>query len=330
MQNLFLVDGASGVGKSDLIKWVMDNNAYNVGYLRKATTRKERDYEKDDPNILLDLDFVNDDEFNDREFDYIYTYGGSRYGFSARTLTNELMKYDNVIAIIRNNQLIQRIANDYSIINVVPTFIYTDRSELIDRLEKQHLSEAMIRFRLERSELALREYYAHPEVYREILINNSDKNVFHATVDRVMAKYENAPKVNPHLISVMMSFNPSNKKLDDYYEAMEEAVAQISTSLRCRRVDSAPGSPKIAGEFRSLAAASRCLIVDLTENRQNVYYELGYIHASGKPCLVTAEEGTNISFYPREYKVLFYGSAGELRRNLERELRGVLSDFPGL
>jgi guanylate kinase len=330
MQNLFVIDGASGVGKSDLLRWVVDNAGQHVVHLRKGTTRQQREYERTDDEILLDLDFLTEDEFSAQAYDYIYSYGGARYGFHAKALTEALIAHDNVFVIVRNTATIQRLCRDYGFINVVPMFVYTDRAELQKRMADKGLSEDQMAFRLQRSDLALRDYYARPETYREVIINCSARDVFHQTVDRLVSKYDGIPRIAPFTIPVMMSFNSDNKKLDDYYDAMVAAVQGVSKNYRCHRVDRVPGSPKIAHEFRSLAATSRCAIVDLTENKQNVYYELGYLQALGRTCVITAENGTALSFYPREYKVVFYASARELREKLLDELRGVLLAIPGM
>jgi len=330
MQNLFLIDGASGVGKSDLLKWVVDNAGQNVCHLGKFTTREERDYERKDPEIMLDLDFLSKAEFEKRKFDYSYTYGGARYGFHAAALTKKLIEHDNVFVIVRNVPTIQRLIKDYDFINVVPMFIYTDRAELATRLHRQDLSDEQIKFRLERTDLAFRDYYTRPEIYREIVINNSARDTFHTIIDRLVAKYETTPRINPYQIPVMMSFNPNNKKLDDYFDAISGAVESLSAKYKCHRIDKVPGSPKISNEFRSLAKASRCAVVDLTENKQNVYYELGYLQALGRICVITAEADTPISFYPSEYKVLFYRSARELRDKLLAELHGLVAVIPGM
>jgi guanylate kinase len=330
MKNLFLIDGASATGKSDLLKWVMENNADDVSFVIKGTTRKQREYERDDPEILLDLEFLTDEQFHSRSYDYTYTYGGGRYGFTRAKLTKELLQRDNVFVIVRNNAIINKIANEYGFINVVPVFVYTDKAELVGRLEAAQMDPDVISSRLKRSEIALRDYYAHPEVYREVLINNSSREVFHTTIERLIAKYSNQPSIDPYQIAVMMSFNPSNKKLDDYFDAMETAVRSVSGKLKCKRVDKVPGSPKIAAEFRNLIATARCVIVDLTENKQNVYYELGFAQAIGKTCLITAEEGTAPFFYPREHKIIFYDSARDLREKLSEQLRGILRGVPGV
>jgi guanylate kinase len=330
MQNLFLVDGASGVGKSDLLRWVTENNAHNVAFLRKATTRLERDYERNDPDNLLDLEFMSEQDFRGQNFEYRYVYGGAEYGFHVQDLTVALLSHDNVFVIVRSTSLIRRIADDYKFLNVVPVFIYTDRFQLLERLQKTSFPAELIQMRLQRSEIALRDYYSHAEFYREILINNSSKEVFHSIIDRMIDKYSAVPRIDPYSFPVMMSFNPENKKLDDYYDAIESAVKSLSPQYLCRRIDKIPGSPKIASEFRRLAVSARCVIVDLTENKQHVYYELGYLHALERTCVITAEEGTQISFYPAEYKVVLYRSARELRQRLQQQLSELLSGLPGM
>lgn len=45
MKNLFLIDGASGTGKSDPIRYVLDFKS-NATVVPKYSTREERDYEK--------------------------------------------------------------------------------------------------------------------------------------------------------------------------------------------------------------------------------------------------------------------------------------------
>jgi len=330
LKNLFLIDGASGTGKSDLLRWVADNNADDVGIVRKGTTRQPRSYEEGDSEILLDLEFLSEASFDGRHYDYTYAYGGGRYGLSRVALTRELLVRDNVFVIVRNIAMTSRIASDYGFINVVPVFIYTDHSELTLRLQASGVDQDTIAFRLKRSEIALRDYYGHPGAYAETVINNSSRDVFHSTVARLIEKYRDSPSIDPYLVSVMMSFNPANKKLDDYYDAIDTAVRGVADDYRCKRVDKVPGSPRIAAEFRGLVASSRCAIVDLTENKQNVYYELGYIQASRKTCVITAEAGTQPFFYPREHKILFYSSARELREMLIVELGGLLRGIPGL
>jgi len=330
MKNLFLIDGASGTGKSDLVQWVDANNAGDVAIVKKATTRDRREAEHADPTLMLDLEFVSKEEFDSRQFDYTYKYAGLDYGFHARTLTEALLTKNNVFVIVRSTDLIRRLAEDYRLANVVPLFIYTDHSQLEERLRRSGSDVAAITFRQERSKIALRDYFSNPEFYRDVIINNAQIDVFHSTVGRIVSKYASHPSTDPFLVSVMMSFSPDNSRLDDTYDAIERAVTSFSKRYRVERVDKTAGSPKIAEQFRKLISQSALVIVDLTENKTNVYYELGFIQASGKRCVITALEGTDPSFYPREHKILFYSSARQLVQLLRPEIETLSRQLPGL
>src|SRR6185436_5635684 len=101
-----------------LMRWVASYNAGNVSLMRKGTTREERDYEKNDPTLMLDLDHLSAEDFRARQYDYTYRYGGASYGFSARDLTTAVTMADNVFVIIRNTKIIRQVAADYRVINV--------------------------------------------------------------------------------------------------------------------------------------------------------------------------------------------------------------------
>ena len=280
---------------------------------------------------MLDLEFIGHDEFDRRHYEYSYMYRGQDYGFARAQLNEQLVTNDNVFIIVRHFGMIQRLMKEYHFINVVPVFIHSDHDELEKRLIAEGLPREVIDERLEHSEGALQDYFRHPHVYREIMLNTSSKEVFHDTIQKqLIDKYSDAPAIDPFLVAVMMSFNKSNKKLPDYYDAMEGAVKSISPNYRCTRIDNTPGSVRIASEFRSLIHRARCSIVDLTENKQNVYYELGYAHARGATCIITAEEGTEPSFYPREHKIVFYDSAHDLKKKLVGELMGILRGPAGM
>lgn len=57
MNKVFLIDGAAGTGKSDLIRFVKDNlDNYDINIIKKNTTRNPRDREEA-PEILDELTF---------------------------------------------------------------------------------------------------------------------------------------------------------------------------------------------------------------------------------------------------------------------------------
>src|SRR5882724_5060052 len=170
MKNLFLIDGASGTGKSLLLQHIVEFGSEEA-CLKKFTTRPEREYEKAG-EVILDLVFVNDTVFEAKALDYVYTYNGHHYGFSKHELDQLLKTRENVFVIVRNENIIRRICREYSFINVVPIYIYTDQPKLKRRLMNQHRDPTFIAGQIKRLNVTYRDYRNHPEIYREIIINN--------------------------------------------------------------------------------------------------------------------------------------------------------------
>ena len=329
MKNLFLVDGVSAIGKSDLLNWIHSDNPHNASIVTKATTRAKHDFELNDSDSASDLEFIDLSEFESRDFDFTYTHGRAHYGFSREELNRHLLRSDNVFAVVRNLWNIKRLIAEYHFLNVVPIFIYFDRHEVEKRFGPSQLWSEAIKARVERSYQPLKDYYRHSDVYREVLINASEDR-FNSVIDRLLEKYAGMPSIDPHLIAVLMSFNDDNEQLRDYYRAIQVAAHQLSPNYRCTRVDELPGSGQIGADFQNLVSRARCLIVDLTENKQNVYYELGQAHARGATCIITALAGTEPSFYARQHRVVFYRSAEDLVPRLTAELSRVIRGPAGL
>ena len=70
-------------------------------------------------------------------------------------------------------------------------------------------------------------------------------------------------------------------------------------------------------------------ICDLTGERPNVYYELGYAHGVGNESsdiLLIAKEGTNIHFDIASFRVNFYRSTEHLRTILNVNLKRMIEE----
>jgi guanylate kinase len=190
--NLFLIDGVSGTGKSDLIEYVQSTH-HHCGVLIKATTRELRPHEKIE-NVSLDLKFLSTQEFDSHGFDYVYEYYGNHYGFFAVDLNTSLKEYSNVFAIIRNIELISKLKETYKPFNVVAVFIHSDLRLIAKRLRLQGRSQSQIDFRLRRLRKVYGEYIQNSNVFNDIILNNSDKRDFHLLIDNLVLKYSNINK----------------------------------------------------------------------------------------------------------------------------------------
>lgn len=122
-------------------------------------------------------------------------------------------------------------------------------------------------------------------------------------------------KFEQDLVFVIMSFSRrSASKMLDIYSAIKDECAKLS--LRATRVDENVGGGFILGETIRLIEKAEFIICDLTHERPNVYYELGYAHGVGNRqlnILMIAREGTNVHFDISPFRVQFYRSTEHLR-----------------
>jgi hypothetical protein len=137
-----------------------------------------------------------------------------------------------------------------------------------------------------------------------------------------------------------MSFSRrSGRKMLDIYSAIKEECAKLR--LKATRVDENVGAGFILGETITLIQTAEFIICDLTHERPNVYYELGYAHGVGNQplnILMIARKGTNVHFDVAPFRVEFYNSAEHLRTiiagtfknmvRLKREKDALLSQNP--
>jgi len=320
MKNLFLIDGASGTGKTDLVQYISDNR-YGVSYLTKYTTRKIRAYEKDSRE-KLDLIPVAEEKFDSLKLEYCYNYCGFRYGFSKNELLEELRLSESVFIIVRDTELIERLKKEFYGINVVSVFVYTDRDKIVDRLKKDKHDDDDIAFRIKRLGVAYRAYLDNPDFYDEIIINSGSIEDYRRIVSAMLTKYKKTLSIDLGFIFVLMSFQ---EEFDEVYDEFVDAAKLVDDSLSVKRIDKQRGDFRITDEIVNNINKSGLIICDLTDERPNVYYELGYARGLGKRVIICARQGTHLHFDIKDFKVIFYKSPSHLRREILEELKDFLN-----
>lgn len=326
LNKLFLVDGLAGTGKSDLIDFISIRHQSTSTVIHKYTTRMRRNPEEAQ---RTDLIFVSDEDFQskcDKNF-YNYSYANEWYGFYKKDVTEALLKFENVFVIVRDRSLITRLAIDFSEkAMVVPIFIYSDRSLIIDRLKNEGFSEADIDFRIQRSEYSWKDYLEYPDGNIRVIINNSDKSDFHRKINSLIGEFSvnnidlaNYIYINPSLkfelikplvgfkkdieerltrfpyeknIFLMMKFRKTN---EDFYDFIKTEIE--NAGFKCVRADDDEWNIT-KNVYNPLAVLYCCkygiALFDEPEKGQNynpnVAYELGVMHYQGKNVLLLAHE----------------------------------------
>jgi nucleoside 2-deoxyribosyltransferase len=65
------------------------------------------------------------------------------------------------------------------------------------------------------------------------------------------------------------------------------------------------------------------VIADATGRNANVFYEIGYAAALGKPTIIIIRKGETIPFDVQSVNLIIYESIVELRERLEKRIKGT-------
>lgn len=125
------------------------------------------------------------------------------------------------------------------------------------------------------------------------------------------------------LVFVIMPF--SGEDMDDSYSVIKEECTKLS--LCATRADESTGSGIVLGEITELIEQAEFLVCDLSRERPNVYYELGYAHGVGNEALdilLIAKEGTALHFDIAPLRVQYYSSTEHLRKIVAKQLAQMI------
>ena len=121
-------------------------------------------------------------------------------------------------------------------------------------------------------------------------------------------------------VFVAMSF-ASDPRFDDAYESIEAVCRDFN--YKARRITSAEAIDRIVPEIISGIRKSAFTIVDVSEPRPNVYYELGFAQGAGKRVIVTAIKGTTLPFDISDIAVIFWEGQKQLKERLRERMEAI-------
>ena len=130
---------------------------------------------------------------------------------------------------------------------------------------------------------------------------------------------DNPGTYTPDLVGVAMPFKGT--EWGDAYAIIKKECQALG--LKPQRVDEYVRSGVVVRDIAELIESAEFLIFDLSRERQNVYYELGYAHGVGNEAgdiLLIAQEGTALHYDIAGLRVHFYSSLDHLQTVLSRAL----------
>lgn len=337
MSYVVIVFGASGSGKSTLMSLLAESGSqYSIH--AKGTDRPPRKY--DDVEIRCVA------EVTPLEYDYIYQTYGYRYGIQKSQIDTALARNQHHFIICNDIDVIHRIRRDYGDrARVVFHYFDAPREALLEIQRQRGIHDDEIEVRLAKTTTLYRTWADQPELFDATLINRygDDPNTTRRAMERMLASFvrkdgetrvaqdavqnvlmtvqqhfnrnkHSLVEPDPNYAFLMMAITAADPLLDDAYAAVERACAALGR--RVERVDRAVFTGEITEKILSSIELAGTVIADLTHERPNVYYEIGFAHGRGKQVILTAREGTRAHFDLQSQKILFYRSATDLEVRL--------------
>lgn len=116
-----------------------------------------------------------------------------------------------------------------------------------------------------------------------------------------------------------------NKDVDHNYDFVIKPAFKAHL-FNIERADEITSSGPVTEIITKAIIRSAIVVADLTDERPNCYYEVGFAHSLGKPVILLAREDTTRHFDIAGYQWHYWKSYKDLKAKFESALEGVLKE----
>ncbi len=121
-------------------------------------------------------------------------------------------------------------------------------------------------------------------------------------------------------VFVVMSFKES-PQYKDLYTSIQRVCKGFD--YEAKRVDESNLLKRIIPEITRQVRQSAFVIADVTEQKANVFYELGFADGIGKEVILVAQKGTEVPFDITDVPVLFWDSFADFEEELKKRVEHI-------
>ncbi len=345
---ILIIFGASGSGKSTLIREI-ESMGTTVSIHCKGTDRQSRQYDgveiKCLPEILAD------------DYDYIYAQYGHKYGIQKKQIDESIIQGKHHIIICNDIKTIEDIKQNYGHrVRVIFLRFDAPRNTLLSIQRARNISDDEVNLRIQKIHILNQTFVDRSELFDHVIINKFDtrsgqmldqliriieteqnstnskkyseirhglSDIAHTVLQIRRAVRQQAEKLggipqNDYLF-ILMAMKSDDLLLEDTLAAIKRSANSLG--LRAERVDEIAFTGQITDKILGSIRCAEYIVADLTHERPNVYYELGYAHAFNKTAILMARKGTPIHFDIQNFPIILYASAVQLESHLTDLLR---------
>jgi hypothetical protein len=184
---------------------------------------------------------------------------------------------------------------------------FIDEDKLINRLKYQ---DKLINYLLNTKD-------STKELYKEALIRITD-----GSYQEIRKTY-----LNDLMGKNVFFICPFGDKTIDHNFSYAIKPTVLEFGYVINRVDEIPHTNQVTDKIIEGIKKARFIIADLSNERPNCYYEIGYAHALQKPVIIIAREGTPRHFDISTYKWIYWKSYKDLKTKLRPEVETIIKSF---
>jgi hypothetical protein len=123
-------------------------------------------------------------------------------------------------------------------------------------------------------------------------------------------------------VFILMNMDPTDPALIDIHHTIQTVCEDFG--LRALRIDDIEHQGRITDQILAQIASAEFIVADLSGERPNVYYEIGYAHAIGKHPILVRKTGTRLHFDLSVHNAPEYSNNTSLTQILRHRFEAIL------